>query len=367
MKKILILIIAVVAISSCNQKSESFEISGSFTNSGNEKIMLEELSINQVLPRDSATIDEKGNFFLTPKITQKGFYRLSINPNNYIILILDSAESVSITGDASNLAETYTVKGSENSMQLWELNNFLKNNYRTRDSIQQVFQQYVNHPLMDSMNTVLEAQYNISIANLGSYIKNFIDKNPDSFVGLAAIEQLNPDADFDYFVKVDKNLSAKYPESPYVKALSNRVADMKRTAIGSDAPNITLKTPKDEIFSLSDLKGKVVLIDFWAAWCKPCRAENPNMLRLYNKYKDKGFDILGVSLDKDKESWVNAIKEDKLPWTQISDLQFWNSPVVKQYGFSGIPFTVLVDKDGKILAKGLRGQDLENKLEQVLN
>ncbi|MDQ3191410.1 MAG: AhpC/TSA family protein [Bacteroidota bacterium] len=367
MKKLIFLILTIVTISACNQKNESFEISGNFINGNSDKILLEELNIAQVLPRDSATLDAEGKFVLTPKIAQKGFYRLSINPNNYIILILDSTEKVTITGDASNLAETYTVQGSENSVQLWELNNFLKKNYRTRDSIQQVFQQYINHPEMEAMNTVLEAQYNESFEALATYIKNFIDENPQSFVGLAAIEQLNPDTDFEYFKKVEKNLSEKYPESPYVKALSNRVADMARTAVGSEAPEITLKTPEDEIFSLSDLRGNLVLIDFWAAWCKPCRAENPNMVRLYNKYKDKGFTILGVSLDKEKEAWAKAIEEDKLPWNQISDLQFWNSPVVKQYGFSGIPFTVLVDKEGKIIAKGLRGEELENKLEQLLN
>ena len=366
MKKLIFLLLTVVIFNACNQKPDGVEISGKLTNSQSGKILLEELNINQIVAKDSATIESDGTFLLKPKITQKGFYRLSLNPNNYIILILDSAETVVVKADAGNLAETYTVEGSENSVQLWEFNNFLKSNYKTRDSIQKVFQQYVNHPEMESMSKILETQYNGSLEALSNYVKNFIDANPYSFVSLAAIEQLDPNNDFEYFKKVNKNLSEKYPESPYVKALSNRVEDMNRVAVGSTAPEITLKTPGDQIFSLSDLKGKVVLIDFWAAWCKPCRAENPNVLRIYNRFKEKGFEVLGVSLDKDKAAWIKAIEDDKLPWTQISDLQFWNSPVVKQYGFNGIPFTVLVDRDGKILAKGLRGEELEKMLEKIL-
>ena len=366
MKKLIFLLLTVVIFNACNQKPDGVEISGKLTNSQSGKILLEELNINQIVAKDSATIESDGTFLLKPKITQKGFYRLSLNPNNYIILILDSAETVVVKGDAGNLAETYTIEGSENSVQLWEFNNFLKSNYKTRDSIQKVFQQYVNHPEMESMSKILETQYNGSVEALSNYVKNFIDANPHSFVSLAAIEQLDPNNDFEYFKKVNKNLSEKYPESPYVKALGNRVEDMNRVAIGSIAPEITLKTPGDQIFSLSDLRGKVVLIDFWAAWCKPCRAENPNVLRIYNRFKENGFEVLGVSLDKDKAAWIKAIEDDKLPWTQISDLQFWNSPVVKQYGFNGIPFTVLVDRDGKILAKGLRGEELEKMLEKIL-
>jgi peroxiredoxin len=365
MKKILFILITI-SVFGCKRQFEGVEISGSFNNSKAEKVLLEQLSINQIIPLDSTSIDADGNFEMDAKISEKGFYRLSLNPNNYIILILDSNDVVKVSGDAENIAETYTIESPGDSKLLWELNNYLKKNYRMRDSLQQVFQEYMYHPDRDSVGRVLENQYNQSVENLSTFVKSFIDNNPQSFATLAAIEQLNPDSDFEYFKKVAANLNEKYPESAYVKGLQNRVTEMSRTAIGSVAPELELRNPDGQTVKLSDLRGKVVLIDFWASWCKPCRMENPNVVRMYNQYKSKGFEIFGVSLDKEKEAWINAIKEDNLTWFHASDLQMWSSPVVRLYGFTGIPYTVLVDEEGKIIAKNLRGEQLERKLEEVL-
>ncbi|WP_409286226.1 redoxin domain-containing protein [Pontibacter sp. G13] len=134
---------------------------------------------------------------------------------------------------------------------------------------------------------------------------------------------------------------------------------------GQPAPDINLPTPDGANLSLSSLKGKVVLVDFWAAWCKPCRRENPNVVRIYNKYKDKGFEILGVSLDRTKDAWLKAIADDGLTWPQVSDLKFWQSEAAQTYGVSSIPYTVLVDRDGTIIAERLRGPSLEAKLAEI--
>lgn len=136
----------------------------------------------------------------------------------------------------------------------------------------------------------------------------------------------------------------------------------KPVRIGEVAPDLAMATPTGEMMKLSDLQGKIVLVDFWASWCKPCRMENPNVVRVYNKYKDKGFEIIGVSLDKDKAAWEQAIEADGLTWKHMSDLQFWGSEAVKAYGIQGIPYTVLLDKEGKILAENLRGPRLESTL-----
>lgn len=142
---------------------------------------------------------------------------------------------------------------------------------------------------------------------------------------------------------------------------------IKPTLIGQPALDFKLTTPEGKEVSLSDYKGKVVMVDFWASWCKPCRKENPNVVRIYNRFKDKGFEILGVSLDNNKDSWVEAIQKDKLTWTHVSDLAGWGSLAAKQYGVTGIPYTLIIGRDGKIIEKNLRGEQLEKKLEKILN
>ena len=158
----------------------------------------------------------------------------------------------------------------------------------------------------------------------------------------------------------DRNLQTK-------RQLETQIQSLQAQLIGSSAPEIALPNPQGDTLRLSSLKGKYVLIDFWASWCGPCRRENPNVVRMYQKYKDKGFEILGVSLDRSKAPWEQAIEKDGLTWLHVSDLNYFNGPAAKTYGVNAIPHTVLVGPDGKIVAKNLRGKALENKLAQVLS
>lgn len=213
--------------------------------------------------------------------------------------------------------------------------------------------------------------------------KQLIEKNPNSPVCLSALQVISPKEDMATFKSVAKSLETVMGNSGYLANLNKTIVQIEeqakmealqreqqeamaaKLAIGKEAPEIALNDPNGQLQKLSDLKGKYVLIDFWASWCKPCRRENPNVVRLYNKYKNKGFEVFSVSLDRNEQAWKNAIMADNLTWTHVSDLKFWNSAAAQLYGVNAIPKTFLLDKEGKILAKDLRGKALENKLAEL--
>ncbi len=172
--------------------------------------------------------------------------------------------------------------------------------------------------------------------------------------------------DKDLFVLSIADLGKEFPNDKLYNQVKGEIEAAKKTAIGSVAPDIELPTPDGKTMKISDLRGKYVLLDFWASWCAPCRRENPNVVRMYKKYKDKGFEILGISLDKSKDKWIQAIQSDGLTWYHISDLKGWQSAAAKLYGVNSIPSTFLLDKEGRIIAKNLRGPALEQKLKELL-
>lgn len=197
----------------------------------------------------------------------------------------------------------------------------------------------------------------------------YIAQHPDSYLSLEALVELagsNPDVT--RIAPLFKGLSPALHATKKGKAFAELLYDTGPLGIGAMAPNFTQNDVNDKPVSLSDLKGKYVLLDFWASWCGPCRGENPNVVKAYEKYKDKSFTVLGVSLDQPgkKEAWLAAIKADGLPWTQVSDLQFWNNAAAKIYNIRSIPQNFLIDPNGKIVAKNLRGEALSHKLAQLL-
>jgi thiol-disulfide isomerase/thioredoxin len=362
----------IFACSDSGASSTEFELKGKLTNAHGENVYLEQLSPQAIKPIDTVQLDEKGEFTINAPVSETGFYRLKLSEKNFATLILEAGQKVKITGDAQDLGNTYKVEGSPDSELFWELNQRSAENYRRRDSLQRTFQAFINMAgndsvKIDSMSKQLEKPYMGLINEHNKYLQSFIEKNPTSFASLAAIQQLPAEEFLPTYIKLDEGLYSKYPNSNYIKAFHESVSSQRKMAIGTAAPEITMNTPEDKPLSLSSFKGKVVLVDFWASWCGPCRAENPNVVKAYNKYRSKGFDIYSVSLDKDKDKWISAIKKDGLSWPgHVSDFKHWQSPVVQLYNFNGIPYNVLLDKNGNIIAKNLRGEDLEKKLEEVL-
>jgi thiol-disulfide isomerase/thioredoxin len=363
----------LAACSNTNAESAkgSSELKGKLNNAHGETVYLEQMTTKGLIPVDTAVLNEKGEFVMTPSITEPGFYRLKITEKSFATLILSGNEKASIAGETNDLGNTYTIDGSPDSKLFWDITQASTKNYRQRDSIQAVFQAYMatapkDQTAIESTNKALEAQYNTIVATHNQFLQNFVEKNITSFASLAAIQQLPAEDYLSLSIKLDESLLAKYPTSDYVKMFHEEVASKKNLAVGSMAPEISMNTPDQKPLALSSLKGKVVLIDFWASWCGPCRAENPNVVKAYGKYNPKGFDIFSVSLDADAEKWKMAIQKDNLSWkNHVCDFKGWQSSVVPQYGFKGIPYNVLIDKEGKIIAKNLRGQQLEEKLAEV--
>lgn len=199
--------------------------------------------------------------------------------------------------------------------------------------------------------------------------KQFITSNPDSYISLNALQSYAYSADYIDIAPLYEGLSTNIKASTGGKAFAEILPKLKAVALGAVAPEFAEADTAGKMVSLSSFRGKYVLIDFWASWCGPCRHENPNVVKAFNQYKDKNFTVLGVSLDRPnaKQAWLAAIKKDGLNWTQVSDLQFWKSKTADMYGVRAIPQNFLINPDGKIIGKNLRGEDLNEKLAEIFS
>ena len=366
MRNYLQLLLAAALFTGCGlSEPDGYRISGQLKNGAGITIYLDELTSTSIISVDSAVADGDGNYALTGMIDQVGFYKIRLAENNFVNIVLHPEDDITLSGDAAYLYGSYKVEGSRDAIALYELNEYLRIFGVRTDSIRQVAASSAGRPGAQFANMQINNYYNEMLKEKSDFLKKFVDEHSSSIASLAAIESLDPAADAAYFIKLDKNLNELYPNLLYVKNFHVKVVQIARLAVGAEAPQILLNNPEGKTIALSSLRGKIVLLDFWASWCKPCRIENPHVVKLYEKYKDKGFEIYGVSLDRQKGAWLQAIQQDGLNWIHVSDLGFWNSAPVKLYNINSIPQTYLIDKEGKIIAKGLRAPDLEKKLAEI--
>jgi peroxiredoxin len=315
-----------------------------------------------------------GNLTFRGKSKKEGIFELVFGENILAIPIINDGPEIRIDADLSKSKDFYSVAGSPASTQLRDLlsevgekNNAIQTAFNQLDSLKKI-----NAP--DSVLVAANLSKNAAILQLNDYLKQFIRTTPNGTLGVLALgwasRSLLP-AEMDSALN---NLKTRFPGNTFLaemeKGSQQQQPDQAASSdswVGKTVPELVMPDVNGKEVSISSFRGKFVLIDFWASWCGPCRMENPNVVKAFNEFKGKNFTVLGVSLDKDRDSWKKAIAQDHLTWTHMSDLKYWNSQAVETFGFQGIPFNVLVDPSGKVIAQELRGEDLDNKLKQVLN
>jgi len=360
-------LLSVLSACSNSEAAKNSPLKGNIIQHKGTWLFLDQIKGNMVETLDSVKIAENGDFAFNKEIKDKDFYRIRVSENNAVFVVLEPGKSIEYINKNMLLQENYTLDGSDEGKLVLEIKTIRLSINAHRDSLMKVINQAAPEQ-RGSLQVQLEQSFNDFVGKKLELTRTIIRNNLNTLAAITGAELLDPDQDFVIYNQLAEGLKKNYPNSGYAQSFVARVEQMRAMAIGSEAPEINLPSPDGKLIPLSSLRGKLVLIDFWASWCGPCRMENPNVVRLYNEKKNQGFEVYSVSLDKDKTAWMKAIEKDGLIWpSHVSDLAYWSSVVVKQYGFQGIPFTVLVGKDGKILAKGLRGQQLEEAVAEYLS
>jgi thiol-disulfide isomerase/thioredoxin len=290
------------------------------------------------------------NFFDTPK-PQK------------VLVILEGGETIDIEADGVNDEDgksAYTMKGDypnvKYMLELMAISKEMEIKVRKWNQEIQIDQKQEKR---------IQAEFTQAQAASSAKIKALIPEMGSNLVALWATNFLPAEKEMASLVEIANRLDKARPNHPQVRQFVNNLQRLQGVNEGAMAPEIILATPAGPTLALSSLRGKYVLIDFWASWCGPCRRENPNVVKTYAAYKDKGFEIFGVSLDQDRAAWLKAIETDKLVWKHVSDLKYWSSAGAQAYQVNSIPQTFLLDKEGRIIAKGLRGAALDQYLAQL--
>ena len=382
----IVLCLAALMAVCCRQRGKDFVIKGNVSGLPVKKVYLTSISFDNkpILIMDSSVVTN-GKFELKgPK--EEALFRVMLgDPNNgpWMGVVNDNSEIV-LSMDGSQDGN-YTVTGSPASQRFHVLFDSL---HVLLDGIQQA--RMASMPMQDSTGTApppvdtaaarVRAEQNVKA--FYDYLAQTVKEDPNpvvasfalNFYGIGANEDAatqygvnTPDYSVATLSDLSQGLQKRFPTSASVASTAEavqRILGVPR--VGSVAPDLSLPDTSGKVFNISSLRGKYVLVDFWASWCGPCRQENPNVVKAYEQFKDKNFTVVGVSLDQKKDDWLAAIHADHLSWTHISDLAFWQSKAVETFQFNAIPYNILLDPQGRIIAIGLRGDDLEAKLKEVL-
>lgn len=380
-----ILLAPLIFLFACSGK-DTILVKGNFTKAENKTLYLDEMSINASVNLDSIEVRKGGEFQFRFKAEEPTFYQLKITPNNFITLLIEPGEKVHVESDRNFLPNGYSVEGSEGSELIKQLDDNLLMTQRTLDSLISEYQSRMGMEGFDTLEAQLNEKYNAAIRQQRRFTIGFILDNITSLACVKALYQqydsvtyvLYDMKDLQYVKIVADSLKVHYPESKHTKDLlvnlesemarfnAQRISEMIRSTEPTGI-EIALPNVEGDTVTLSSLLGKYVLLSFWASWDEASISQNGELKKLYEQYHSRGFEIYQVSFDNDIEDWSRAIRFDELPWINVSDLKYPNSPVISHFNIQKLPANYLLDREGSIIGKDFTGRTLKIKLTQLFD
>lgn len=374
--RIFILIFLIAAATGCRNNKQQLTILGDIEGMPAQAVYLKELGIDdKIVVLDSGRTNEKGHFELKAEALEPGIYQVIFEQGKFLLFSSNEGATIKVTANWRDLND-YKVSGSGSSASLAGFIKVINAHMQDINTLG-IIMDSMRVQGKDSMMQNARSELRANQDQLTAYIERYADTTQYLPNALFAVRILNPVVEKDYITAFTQSLDRRFPNQPQAQDFTRRYqqfmaqqeqmsAPAQGPDVGAAAPEIALPSPDGSTVKLSAMRGKYVLVDFWASWCPPCRAENPNIVAAYQQYKNKNFDILGVSLDDDKDAWQKAITKDNLTWHHVSDLKRWESAPARVYNVQSIPTNFLVDPNGVIIARDLRGPALQQKLSELL-